>query len=109
MPGRSRWFVVLTTLLLLVGAVAAAGVAAIGGFELHDSNGSGGISRRTTSDDSLPNYFSAIDFPADQPRISVAVGDGPDVGKTARVNSPKDVVLLEILPEDSGVSLCSFL
>ncbi|MCK4340511.1 MAG: DUF362 domain-containing protein [Phycisphaerae bacterium] len=66
-----------------MGAVLAAGAAAAGGYLLHDPKGDAGLGdgaegmRGTNGLKGLKNYFADVDFPASNPRISVALGDSP--------------------------------
>jgi uncharacterized protein (DUF362 family) len=56
------------------GAVVAAGVAAVGGYLLHDPKGDAGLRRPETGPARLKNYFARVDYPDSSPRISVAIG-----------------------------------
>ena len=56
------------------GAVVVAGAAAAGGYLLHDSEGDAGLPKPSDTSLRLRNYFADIDYPASNPRISVAVG-----------------------------------
>ncbi len=64
--------------------MAAAGVAAVGGYWLHDPVGDAGLRKPTDATLRLKNYFSEIDFPASNPRISVATGEASDIEKLVR-------------------------
>lgn len=66
------------------GAVGAAGVAAAGAYLLHDSKGDAGLPGPSDDDRRLDNYFADIDFPASNPRISVAVGAEQSLGDMVR-------------------------
>ena len=91
------------------GALAAAGVAAAGGYLLHDAVGDAGLPDFDDQALSFPNYFAKIDFPASSPRISVATGAEDKIDRVVRAAvegldrnvgmrrfiSPGDVVLLK--------------
>ena len=91
------------------GALAAAGVAAAGGYLLHDPVGDAGLPDFDDQALTLPNYFAKIDFPASSPRISVATGTEDKIDRVVRAAvegldrnvgmrrfiSPGDVVLLK--------------
>lgn len=55
------------------GTLAAAGVAAAGGYLLYDPVGDAGLPRQGGPGIRLRNYFASVDFPASSPRISVAI------------------------------------
>jgi uncharacterized protein (DUF362 family) len=57
------------------GAVVAAGLAAAGGYALYDAKGNRGLRTATDKALTLKNYFADIDFPASNPRLSIATGD----------------------------------
>lgn len=57
------------------GAVVAAGVAAAGGYWLYDPEGDAGLRKPSDGVAGLKNYFAGVDFPAANPRLSVATGD----------------------------------
>ena len=62
------------------GAVLVAGVAAAGGYWLHDRRGGVAFTGDRLTDGAaappgLPDFFAQVDFPASSPRISVALGD----------------------------------
>ncbi len=91
------------------GAVVVAGAVGAGGFLLHDPTGGAGVPDPTRNGHRLKNYFADIDFPASNPRISLALGDeariehmvraavgGLDPSKgMARFISAGDVVLIK--------------
>jgi uncharacterized protein (DUF362 family) len=56
------------------GAVLAAGAAGTGAYLLYDPKGGAGLPDPTRSALRLRNYFARVDFPASNPRISVATG-----------------------------------
>jgi uncharacterized protein (DUF362 family) len=56
------------------GAVIVAGAAAAGGYLLYDPEGDAGLYHPSDADLRLRNYFADIDWPASNPRISVATG-----------------------------------
>jgi uncharacterized protein (DUF362 family) len=56
------------------GAVIAAGAAAAGGYVLYDPVGDAGLPKPSEAKRRLPNYFAEVDFPASNPRVSVAMG-----------------------------------
>ncbi|MFQ5590422.1 MAG: DUF362 domain-containing protein [Phycisphaerae bacterium] len=56
------------------GAMMAAGAAGTGAWVLHNVLGDAGLGEPTGGDVRLRNYFADIDFPASNPRISVALG-----------------------------------
>ncbi len=66
------------------GAVAAAGAAAVGGYLLHDPEGSAGLPRSTDTEIRLRNFFSEIDFPDSDPRISIAIGGTDRIERMVR-------------------------
>ncbi len=66
------------------GTVAAAGTAAAGGFLLHDPDGDAGLRKPSDGAQRLRNYFETIDFPAGDPRISVAVGNESQIEQLVR-------------------------
>lgn len=57
------------------GAVLAAGAAAVGGYLLYDPEGDAGLLKLSNSNARLNNYFAEVDFPASNPRVSIATGD----------------------------------
>ena len=91
------------------GAVVAAGAAAAGSVLLRDPVGDAGLRHPGDAEVHLPNFFATIDFPASSPRISVASGEGDNVGRLLhaavsglapglgmrRFVSPQDVVFLK--------------
>lgn len=66
------------------GAVAAAGAAAVGGYLLHDPEGSAGLPRPIDTEIRLRNFFSEIDLPDSDPRISIAIGGGDRIERMVR-------------------------
>jgi uncharacterized protein (DUF362 family) len=64
--------------------VAAAGVAAVGGYLLYDPVGDAGLSKPSAAGRSLANYFAEVDFPASDPRVSVATGSEEHIGRLVR-------------------------
>jgi len=100
-----------------VGAVLAGGAAAVGGYLLYDPRGDAGLGAPSRATLRLKNYFADVDFPASNPRISIATasslvresllapsieklvraavgGLDPERGMT-RFISPGDVVLIK--------------
>lgn len=61
-----------------------AGIVGAGGFLLHDPTGDTTLPDPTRDDRRLRNYFAEIDFPASNPRISVAVGNEDRIGQMVR-------------------------
>ncbi|HUU98691.1 MAG TPA: DUF362 domain-containing protein, partial [Phycisphaerae bacterium] len=59
------------------GAVVAAGAAAVGGYLLYDPRGDRGLPKPSTTPVRLKNYFADVDFPASNPRISIATVSSP--------------------------------
>jgi len=66
------------------GAVLAAGVAAAGGYLLYDPEGDAGLGKPAPVTAQFRNFFADVDFPASNPRISVATGDDQRVEKMVR-------------------------
>lgn len=66
------------------GAVVAAGAAAAAGYFLYDPHGDAGLPKPSDAQRSLRNYFASIDFPASNPRLSVAAGDDQSIRKMVR-------------------------
>lgn len=66
------------------GAVVAAGVAAVGGHVLYDPRGNPGLGDESQASLRLRDYFAQIEFPASNPRISVATGSEQTVEKMVR-------------------------
>ncbi len=64
--------------------MAAAGAAAVGGYLLYDSVGDAGLPKPNDTNLRLDNYFGTIDFPASNPRISVATGGAETIEKMVR-------------------------
>lgn len=60
------------------GAVLAAGAAAAGGYLLYDPKGDAGLPEPSDRTVRLKNYFAGIDFPASNPRISIATAGSLD-------------------------------
>ncbi len=69
------------------GALLAAGAAAVGGYLLYDSKGDAGLPGPSDAGARLKNFFAHVDFPASNPRISVATGGEPPTSG-ATVASP---------------------
>jgi uncharacterized protein (DUF362 family) len=66
------------------GAVVAAGVAAVGGYLLYDPKGDAGLRKPSYAAARLKNYFAHVDFPASNPRISIATGDEQHIENMVR-------------------------
>ena len=66
------------------GAVAAAGAAVAGGLLLHDPDGDAGLRASAEAGLRLENYFAGVDFPAANPRISVAIGSEAHIDRMVR-------------------------
>lgn len=66
------------------GALAAAGVAAVGGALLYDPRGDAGLRKASDATLRLKNYFAEIDLPASSPRISVAMGAEDKIDQMVR-------------------------
>jgi len=66
------------------GAVVTAGAAGVGAYLLHDTTGQAGLPFPSHSRRRLINYFDKIDFPASNPRISIATGGEQSIEQMVR-------------------------
>ena len=66
------------------GAVVAAGAAAAGAYLLYDPKGDAGLWKPSDTAVHLKDFFAGVDFPASNPRISVATGSMEHVGRMVR-------------------------
>jgi uncharacterized protein (DUF362 family) len=66
------------------GAVLAGGAAAVAGYLLYDPTGDAGLGTPSRAALRLENYFADVDFPASNPRISIATGDEQHIAKMVR-------------------------
>jgi uncharacterized protein (DUF362 family) len=66
------------------GAVVVAGAAAAGGYWLYDPRGDAGLPKPDESQLRLKNYFAAIDYPASNPRLSIATGGEQEIERLVR-------------------------
>ncbi len=62
--------------------LGAAGLSVVLGKYLHDRSGKAAVTGEEPA--TLPNYFSAVDFPIDAPRISIARGGPDNIDATVR-------------------------
>lgn len=66
------------------GAVVAAGAAAAGAYLLYDPVGDAALPKPSADDLQLKDYFAEIDWPASNPRISVATGGEQGIEQMVR-------------------------
>ncbi len=66
------------------GAVVATGVAVAGGYWLYDPKGDAGLYKPSDAQLRLKNFFADIEFPATDPRISVAIGSEERIEQMVR-------------------------
>jgi uncharacterized protein (DUF362 family) len=66
------------------GAVVTAGLAGAAGYVLFDSRGDAGLRKPNAGGPRLRNYFADVDFPAGNPRVSVATGSENQVEQMIR-------------------------
>ena len=89
------------------GTVLAAGAAVAGGVYLHDPKGDAGLRKPSDATLRLKNYFADIDYPASNPRISIAtesrVGYAHLFGRSQTISSR-----VGRAPRDPRVSSCLF-